>query len=242
MRVSRILLLCLFALFPPWAARAQQAATPQIMQDVKSGDWNDALALAQATGDPLMVKLVTFFQLLCPGGGTADEIQSFIDTSPDWPEQGLLTLRQQQAAGTYVQNFGAPDVPFLDQVQSLHESGNDTGAASLWASQGNAAEAAATPDAQLLFWPAQDQLARALLSEGDAKDAYLVVTAANPPSRRHDGAGADCRPRFPGRVSAPAVSERSGRRQNLVYPACRRFDGRYHPGAGLLLDCPLRDR
>jgi soluble lytic murein transglycosylase-like protein len=181
MRVLLILLLGFLPFVLPQAASAQQAASPQIMQDVKSGDWNDALAQAQATGDPLMVKLVTFFQLLCPGGGTADEIQSFISANPDWPEQGLLALRQQQAAGTYTPSFGPAQDPFLAQVQTLHASGNDSGAAAMWVTQGKAAAASAAPDARLLYWPAQDQLARALLAAGDAKDAYQVVIAVDPP-------------------------------------------------------------
>ncbi len=149
------------------------------MADVKSGDWNDAFALAQATGDPLVVKLVTFFQLL--GGGDPDAIQGFISSSPDWPEQGTLALRLAQANGTYTPSYGPAPVPFLAQAQTLHAGGNDTAAAALWIAQGKAAAAAASSDSQLLFWPAQDQLARALLMEGDAKDAYQVVIAVNPP-------------------------------------------------------------
>jgi soluble lytic murein transglycosylase len=152
------------------------------MQDVQSGDWNDAFSLAQATGDPLMTKLVTFFQLLAPGGGTAEQIQDFIQTSPDWPEQGLLALREQQAAGTYVPNEGPPPDEFLAQVQTLHANGNDAAAAALWVSQGQAAAAAAAPQARLLYWPAQNQLARALLLGNDAKDAYAVIIAVAPPS------------------------------------------------------------
>jgi len=191
MRVLLILLLGLVPLLLARGAAAQQAASPQIMQDVKAGDWNDALALAQATGDPLMVKLVTFFQLLCPGGGTADEIQGFIDTSPDWPEQGVLALRQAQAAGTYTPSLGPAQDPFLAQVETLHDSGNDTGAAALWVSQGKAAAAAAAPDSRLLYWPAQDELARALLAAGDPKDAYAVVIAADPPAGGASGQVAD---------------------------------------------------
>jgi soluble lytic murein transglycosylase len=160
-------------------AAPSQAASPQIMEDVKSGNWNDALALAQATGDPLVIKLVVFFQLL--GGGDADAIEGFIGSSPDWPEQATLALRLAQANGTYVADFGPAQVPFLAQVQSLHADGNDRAAAALWMAQGKAAAAAATPNAQLLFWPAQDELARALLAAGDARHAYQVVIAVDPP-------------------------------------------------------------
>jgi soluble lytic murein transglycosylase len=181
-------LLIFFLGFFPIAAFAQQAASPpatgqaaspQIMVDVKSGNFTGAFALAQATGDPLVVKLVTFFQLL--GGGDPDSIQAFISSSPDWPEQGTLAVRLAQGNGTYVPSYGPAPVPFLAQVQTMHEQGNDSAAAALWISEGKAAAAATPADGQLLFWPAQDQLARALLMEGDAKDAYQVVIAVDPP-------------------------------------------------------------
>jgi soluble lytic murein transglycosylase-like protein len=178
----RVLLILLFSFFPIAAfaqAASTTAASPQIMTDVKSGNWNGALTLAQATGDPLVVKLVTFFQLL--GGGDGDSIQAFISSSPDWPEQGMLGLRLAEASGTYQPSSEPAPVPFLAQAETLHAQGNDSGAAALWISQGKAAAAATPADGQLLFWPAQNELARALLSEGDAKDAYQVVIAVNPP-------------------------------------------------------------
>jgi soluble lytic murein transglycosylase len=175
----RVLVLLCLALLPP-CAFAQQAASTRIMADVKSGDWTDATALAQATGDPLMLKLVTYYRLLA-GGGSAQELQDFINSSPDWPKQGLLALRLAQANGEASGASAPESVPFLDQVQNLHAQGQDTQAAALWAAQGKDAAAAADSSAQLLFWPAQDQLARALLAAGDAKDAYSVVIAVNPP-------------------------------------------------------------
>jgi soluble lytic murein transglycosylase len=150
------------------------------MVDVKAGDWTDATALATATGDPLMVKLVTYYRLLA-GGGSAQELQDFISASPDWPKQGLLALRLAEANGEAPAESAPESVPFLDQVQSLHAQGQDAQAAAVWTSQGAAAAAAADPDAKVQFWPAQDALARALLAAGDAKDAYAVVIAVNPP-------------------------------------------------------------
>lgn len=161
-------------------ALAQQAASPQIMVDVKQGDFAGAAALAQATGDPLMTKLVTFFRLLSPGGGSADEISQFIASSPDWPDQGRLAFNLAQANGTYSPT-PAETVPFLVQAQSLHDAGNDTAAAALWVAQGKAASQVADDHARLQFWPAQDRLARALLMANDPKDAYAVVIAADPP-------------------------------------------------------------
>jgi soluble lytic murein transglycosylase len=174
-------LLILLAILLPLPAIAQQAASPQIMIDVKQGDFTGAAALAQTTGDPLMVKLVTFFRLLSPGGGTADELQQFIATSPDWPEQGRLAFNLAQANGTSGGSGGIETVPFLLQAEALHDAGNDTAAAALWESQGKAASQAADDAAKLQFWPDQDRLARALLMANDAKDAYQVVIAADPP-------------------------------------------------------------
>jgi soluble lytic murein transglycosylase len=177
----RFVLLVMFGL-APLAAFAQQAASPRIMVDVKAGDWGDATALAQATGDPLMVKLVTFFRLISDGGGGADEIQQFIASSPDWPEQGLLAFRLAQAEGTAGPAIPAEEPPFLQQAESMHEAGNDESAAALWVSQARAAMANCTQAQQLLFWPAQDRLARALLMAGDPKTAYVVVTATDLPT------------------------------------------------------------
>ncbi|MDE8349690.1 MAG: lytic transglycosylase domain-containing protein [Acidocella sp.] len=176
----RVLLL-LIATLVPLSAFAQQAASPQIMIDVKARDFTGAAALAQATGDPLMVKLVTFFRLTSGGGGTADETQQFIANNPDWPYQARLAFNLAQANGVPHIKTSPTDVPFLAQAQTLHATGNDTQAAALWASQGKAAAAQADDAGKLLFWPAQNQLARALLMQGNAKDAYAVVIAVNPP-------------------------------------------------------------
>ncbi len=184
----RLPLLALLALLP-FSALAQQAASPQIMADVAAGNWNDASALATQTGDPLMVKLVTFFQLEQPGGGSADEIQAFIASNPDWPHQALLALRLAQAEGTYLPSVPAETPDFLAQAEALHDAGSDSAAAQLWIAQGKPAAAAASPEQQLLFWPVQDRLARAILTSGDAKTAYAVVTAAAPPPIGTTGRG-----------------------------------------------------
>lgn len=159
---------------------AQIPASPQIMTDVKAGDFQNAAILAAATGDPLMTKLVTFFRLLDPGGGTPNEIQSFIAANPDWPEQGLLALRAAQAAGLESPHQPAEIPPFLQQAAALHDAGQDSAAAALWAAQGEAAAASASPEQQAMFWPAQNLLARSLLTSGDAKDAFTVVNAFTP--------------------------------------------------------------
>ena len=165
----------------PTFAWAQSPASPQIMTDVYAGNFNAASDLAAATGDPLTQKLVTFFRLLDPGGGTADEIRTFIAQNPDWPEQGLLALRAQQAEGITPWQVPEGKPPFLQQAEALEEAGQDQDAAALWASQGKAAADAADAGQRLMFWPAQNELARDLLAAGDAKDAYKVVIAVNPP-------------------------------------------------------------
>jgi soluble lytic murein transglycosylase len=175
----KILLPLLLAL-GPLPALAQQAASPQIMTDVKSGDFTSAANLAAATGDPLMEKLVTFFRLTA-GGGTADELQNFIATSPDWPEQGMLAFRLNQAEGNSGVSIPTEEPAFLQQAGDLYEAANYDAAASLWISGGRAAMGNATAAQQLMFWPAQDRLARALLMAGDAKTAYAVITATDLP-------------------------------------------------------------
>ena len=59
--------------------------------------------------------------------------------------------------------------PFLQQVEALHEAGQDSAAAALWTAQGKAAAAAADADQRLMFWPAQNELARALLRPATPK-------------------------------------------------------------------------
>jgi soluble lytic murein transglycosylase len=171
----------------PAVAGATGPASPLIMQDVHRYRFGDAMALAQATGDPLVVKLVTFFRLVDPRGGGAGEIQAFIAANPDWPEQAVLAQREAEAAGLY---GGSPRVttpPFLAQVEAMHAAKDDAAAASLWLAQGGVAAAAADPAQATLFWPDQNSLARDLLAAGDAKDAYAVVTAVTPPSAGDTG-------------------------------------------------------
>lgn len=175
------LLLALSALLVPALACAQTPATPQIMADVHAGQFPQAEQLAAATGDPLVEKLVDYFRLISPGGASADEIQAFISQNPDWPMQGLLKLREAQASGTYQPPIPTVSPDFITKVEDLHEQGQDSQAAQLWESGGQAAMSAATSTQQLMFWPAQNELARALLLAGDAKNAYQVIVAVAPP-------------------------------------------------------------
>ena len=163
----------------PSLAAAQTPPPAQIMTDVQNGDFQDAANLAAQTGDPLVSKLVTFYRLTNPGGGSAEEIQDFITQNPDWPEQKLLALRLSEANGT---SSPIPSVTpdFLIRAAALHQAAEDNTAAGLWTSAGPTAFAAATADQQLQFWPAQSTLARALLAANDPQDAYKVVTSVDP--------------------------------------------------------------
>jgi soluble lytic murein transglycosylase len=171
----------------PMVADAAGPASPLIMQDVHRYRFGDAMDLARATGDPLVVKLVTFFRLTDPRGGSADEIQAFLAANPDWPEQAVLAQREAEAAGLASRTPKAATPPFLAQVEAMHAAKDNQAAASLWVAQGGAAAAAADPTQATLFWPDQNSLARDLLAAGDAKDAYAVVTAVTPPTAGDTG-------------------------------------------------------
>lgn len=173
--------LALFTLLLPATAFAQTAASPQIMTDVRAGQFPQAEKLAAATGDPLVEKLVNYFRLLSPGSASTDEIQTFINNNPDWPMQGLLKLRARQASGIYQPSAPLITSPLITQVESLHDQGQDKQAAQLLLKAGPQAMAAATGVEKSMFWPVQNTLARSLLVAGDAKSAYQVIAAIAPP-------------------------------------------------------------
>ena len=175
------LLLALPFLLMPLSALAQTAASPQIMTDIRAGDFQSADQLAAQTGDPLMEKLVTYFRLISPGRGSAAEIQSFMTQNPNWPMQGLLKLREMQASGVYQPPYPTLTPDVLTQTKALSEAGDYTKAALLWESQAAGAMAQASAEQQLMFWSVQNDLARTLLLEGDAKNAYQVLTVVSPP-------------------------------------------------------------
>lgn len=176
----------LFTLLMPATAFAQTAASPQIMTDVRAGQFPQAEQLATATGDPLVEKLVNYFRLISPGAASADEIQAFIKNNPDWPMQGLLKLREEQASGIYQPTSPRTTPDFITQVETLHEQAQDKQAAQLWIESGPAAMASATGTQKFMFWPAQNSLARDLLMAGEAKLAYQVITAVAPPDAALD--------------------------------------------------------
>lgn len=177
----KLLVAVLPALLMPVFAFAQTPASPQIMIDVHAGQFQQAEQLAAATGDPLVEKLVNYFRLTSPGSASAADIQSFIDQNPDWPMQGLLKLREEQASGLYQPPSPTVTPDFITQVEALHNQGQDQKAAQLWETQGQSAMSEASGVQRFMFWPEQNELARALLLAGDAKNAYQVIAAVSPP-------------------------------------------------------------
>src|SRR5262249_45093638 len=88
---------------PYFALVAALAVTPAAAQSgdpiaaIRADRWADAQGEAAGYADPVAEKLVTYYRLLAPGAATADEITTFMAQSPDWPNQGLLERRRQEA-------------------------------------------------------------------------------------------------------------------------------------------------
>ncbi len=76
-------------------AWAQGVETP--MDAVAAHNWDQAQAMAAQYADPVAEKLVTYYRLLTRGQASAAEIASFMQANPDWPQQGLLELRWEEA-------------------------------------------------------------------------------------------------------------------------------------------------
>ena len=57
------------------------------------------LATAAATRypDAVVAKLVRYFRLMAPGQATAEQIAGFMAENPDWPMQGTLARRRDEA-------------------------------------------------------------------------------------------------------------------------------------------------
>jgi soluble lytic murein transglycosylase len=86
-----------------FAVPALLAAAPALAQPadpiaaIRADHWAEAQQAAATYADPVAGKLVTYYRLLTPGAGTADEITEFMVQSPDWPNQALLERRRQEA-------------------------------------------------------------------------------------------------------------------------------------------------
>lgn len=87
--------------FWPWLATLALACAParadQVMADIRADHWTEAAAAAANDPDPVAGKLVTFYRLLAPGQASVAEIDRFTDDSPDWPFQGTLARRRDEA-------------------------------------------------------------------------------------------------------------------------------------------------
>jgi soluble lytic murein transglycosylase len=88
----RLALLSALLLALPVIARAED-----VMALVRADRWADAEAAASAEPDPVAEKLVTYYRLLAPNAATQAEIGKFMAESPDWPLQGSLAHRRDEA-------------------------------------------------------------------------------------------------------------------------------------------------
>jgi soluble lytic murein transglycosylase len=68
-----------------------------VLDAIRAGQWARADTLAATAADPLVRRLVLYYRLLTPGAARAAEIASFMAANPDWPNQGLLSRRLQEA-------------------------------------------------------------------------------------------------------------------------------------------------
>ena len=87
-----------------------------IMAAIRGDRWDDAARLAAADPDPVAGKLVTFYRLLAPGQATAAEIDRFRADSPDWPLQGTLLRRRDEALAQEPDDATAASLCAADQV------------------------------------------------------------------------------------------------------------------------------
>ncbi len=63
----------------------------------------------------------------------------------------------------------------LEEARWLRRAKRDPDAVALWKAKGEAAEQAAPPDRRAAFWAERNILARRLLTDGDAADAYAIA-------------------------------------------------------------------
>lgn len=74
-----------------------QEAGPNPIAAIRANRWADAQAEAARFADPVPEKLVLYWRLRAPGAATAEEIASFMQRNPDWPQQEALEHRRQEA-------------------------------------------------------------------------------------------------------------------------------------------------
>ncbi len=97
--MTRLLVtLAFFALLLVRLPAAQAQAPGETPMDaVATHDWDQANAMAGQYADPVAAKLVTYYRLLTRGQASAADINAFMQSSPDWPQQALLETRWEQA-------------------------------------------------------------------------------------------------------------------------------------------------
>jgi soluble lytic murein transglycosylase len=78
-------------------AGGAQAQVVNPLDAVRMDRWADAQADAARFADPVPEKLILYLRLRAPGAATAAEIADFMQRNPDWPGQGLLERRRQDA-------------------------------------------------------------------------------------------------------------------------------------------------
>lgn len=103
-RALILLALCLVPALPA-GARVLSDQDRLLYRDafaaIRSGDWPAAYRKALAAADPVLAKVVRFYDL-SREGGTARfaEITEFATDNPDWPGQAMLRQRAEEAIGT----------------------------------------------------------------------------------------------------------------------------------------------
>ena len=89
---SSLLLLACLVTGLPGAAQAQD-----VLGLIRAGQWAAADDAAARWADPVARKLVQWYRLMTPGAASASEIVSFMQTSPDWPNQAGLAREREYA-------------------------------------------------------------------------------------------------------------------------------------------------
>jgi soluble lytic murein transglycosylase len=105
MRYALILIAMVLLAFP---ARAQ--TSDDVMSLVRADRWPEAQAAAAGYLDPVVAKLVTYYRLLAPNAATMEEISAFQTQNPDWPFQGTLTRRREEAEAAAADDPALPDI------------------------------------------------------------------------------------------------------------------------------------
>ncbi len=79
-------------------SRSDLAATRAAFAAAQAGDWNRALAAAEAISDPLPGKMVRWLDYATPGApGRFADIADFVKKNPQWPRQKALRSHAEEA-------------------------------------------------------------------------------------------------------------------------------------------------